>query len=74
MTRGLRGLRSLRVFTGLLYFVFLGLGIYAAYHDKMAVALFFAITCAGESIGVSIDYWPSLQNLRRSQKQKATNG
>ncbi len=44
-----------------LYWVFLGLGIHAAYNDKMAVALFFAITCAAESLGISIDYWPKLQ-------------
>ena len=51
----------------LLYWVFLLLGIIAAYNDKMAVALFFAITCAGESIGASIDYWP---RLRRKTKAK----
>lgn len=45
----------------LLYWVFLVLGIHAAYNNKMAVALFFAITCAGESIGASIDYWPKLK-------------
>jgi len=44
----------------LLYWLFMGLGIHAAYTGRMEVALFFAITCAGESIGVSIDYWPRL--------------
>ncbi len=60
----------MKALCSLLYFVFLGLGIHAAYNDKMAVALFFAITCAGESIGKSIDYWPMLQ-IRDYLKKKA---
>ena len=44
-----------------LYWLFLVLGILAAYDGNLPVALFFAITCAGESIGKSIDYWPKLQ-------------
>ena len=39
-----------------LYFVFLILGIIAAYKGDWIVAMFFAITCAAESIAVSIDY------------------
>ena len=54
-------------FFRLLYWVFLGLGIHAAYSEHMAVALFFAITCAGESLGMSIDYWPRLQKLHKTK-------
>ncbi len=53
----------------ILYWVFLILGIHAAYNDRMAVALFFAITCAGESIGCSIDYWPKLRDEAQALKQ-----
>lgn len=48
--------KQLRAITAILYFVFLTLGIIAAYKDDWVVAIFFAITCAGESIAVSIDY------------------
>lgn len=48
--------KQLRALTAVLYFVFLTLGIIAAYRDRWVVAIFFAITCAGESIAVSIDY------------------
>ena len=48
--------KQLRAITAIIYFVFLTLGIIAAYQDKWVVAMFFAITCAGESIAVSIDY------------------
>lgn len=57
----------MKKFFAILYFVFLGLGIHAAYNEKLSVALFFAITCAGESIGKSIDYWPRLK-IDRSKK------
>lgn len=50
-----------RAFCAILYLVFLFMGIHAAYNDRLAVALFWAITCAGESVAVSIDYWPGLQ-------------
>ncbi len=63
-----------KLFCSLLYFVFLGLGIYAAYNDRMAVALFFAITCAGESIGKSIDYWPMLQKKPKVIIEKIQKG
>ncbi len=52
---------SIKLFCDCLYFLFLVLGICAAYYGNLPVALFFAITCAGESIGKSIDYWPNLQ-------------
>ncbi len=48
--------KQIRAIAALLYFVFLTLGIIAAYQDKWIIAMFFAITCAGESIAVSIDY------------------
>ena len=54
----------------LLYLAFLILGIQAAYAGNMPVALFFAITCAGESIGMSIDYWPMLQKKKLDQALK----
>jgi len=59
---------SIKLFSRVLYWVFLFLGIQAAYNDKMAVALFFAITCAGESIGASIDYWPRLKYKKCGRK------
>ena len=54
-------------FAAIVYWVFLILGIHAAYNDRWVVALFFAITCAGEGVAASIDYWPRLQ---AKQKEK----
>jgi len=53
-----------RVILVILYFILLGVGIYEAYRGDWVVALFWAITCAGESIGVSID------NVARTMKGK----
>ncbi len=58
----------MKLFCALLYWLFLGMGIAAAYDGNLPVALFFAITCAGESIGKSIDYWPRLQKRKRGQE------
>ena len=49
-----------------LYVGFFIMGMVAAYRDQIAVALFFAITCAGESIAVSIDYWPRLRDKKEA--------
>ena len=57
----MRKLKARKVISGLLYFLFLILGIHAAYTDRLAVALFFAITWASENIAISIDYWPLMQ-------------
>lgn len=48
--------KPIRSIASIIYFVFLTLGIIAAYKGNWIVAMFFAITCAGESIAVSIDY------------------
>ena len=53
----------------LAYLLFLVLGIHAAYTGNMPVALFFAITCAGESIAISIDYWPRLNTKVKVSKK-----
>lgn len=45
----------MRKFTGILYFVFLFLGVFAAYKGDWIVMLFWAITCASQNIAVSID-------------------
>jgi len=50
----------MKIFFTLFYWLCFGLGVWAAYTRNMTVALFFAITCAGESIGCSIDTWPRL--------------
>ncbi len=47
--------KYLRSITGIAYFVCLYLGIKAAYDERWIPAMFWAITCAGESIAVSID-------------------
>jgi len=60
-----------------LYWVFLILGIIAAYKGDWVVAMFFAITCAGESIAVSIDHWPKLNKkltVNLGDKMKMKNG
>lgn len=59
--------KGISLFTVILYWAFLILGIKAAYEGNLPVALFFAITCAGESIGVSIDQWP---NYRIKKEKK----
>lgn len=48
--------KAIHAITSLIYFVFLTLGIIAAYKGDWLVAMFFAITCAAETIAVSIDY------------------
>lgn len=48
----------------ILYLALFLLGIHAAYNDKLAAALFFAITWASENISISIDYWPGMQRRR----------
>lgn len=55
--------------TILLFWIFLFLGVKAAYEGNMEVALFFAITCAGESIARSIDYWPRLREKGKKKRQ-----
>lgn len=56
---------TIKQITGIAYFVCLFLGIHAAYTGNMPVAMFFAITCAAESIAKSIDYWP---NTKKGKK------
>ena len=45
----------IRIIAAVAYIVFLTLGIYAAYNGDRLVAMFWAITCGAESIGLSID-------------------
>lgn len=45
----------------ILYWILLTYGAIAACVGNLPVALFIAITCAGESIGTSIDQWPKFR-------------
>ena len=49
-------------FLKVMLIVFWVVGVIAAFNGDLAVALFFAIFCAGESIGCSIDKWPKNRN------------
>jgi len=56
--------KKLSVLCAILYWVLLIIGINAAYEGDLPVALFFAITCASENIGISIDHWPGMQKRK----------
>lgn len=45
----------IRTIAAVTYILFLVLGIIAAYKGDWIVAMFFAITCGAESLGLSID-------------------
>lgn len=59
----MRNSKKISTICAILYWVFLVIGIDAAYKGNLPVALFFAITLASENIGISIDHWPTMQKL-----------
>lgn len=60
----------MRFYTTIVYFVFLVLGIHAAYAGNLAVAVFFAIVCTSENIAVSIDYWPGIKQKHHKKPMR----
>lgn len=48
---------KIRYISAVMMPLFCILGIHGAYTGKLALAVFFGIAFAGETIAVSIDYW-----------------